>query len=117
MKGRGRRTKFSFFTVTYSLSFSSERNSFILPIFIFISTISPPSLFFLPSPGFMIIDEDTRFVVLEGLAGPGFGMQSVYMEIPRMRENDKNFKMLCNPEILFSTRLYPSFGLVIDNSN
>ena len=61
----------------------------------------------------MIIDEETRFVVLEGLAGPGLGMQSVYMEIPRMKENDKSFKMLCNPEVLFSDRLYPSFGVVI----
>ena len=60
--------------------------------------------------GFMVIDEDTRSVVIEGLAGPGLGMQSVFMDIPRMRENDSDFKMLCNPEILFATRLYPAFG-------
>ena len=58
----------------------------------------------------MVIDEDIRCVVLEGLAGPGQGMQSVFMDIPKIKDNDKDFKMLCNPEILFPTRIYPSFG-------
>lgn len=60
----------------------------------------------------MIIDEDTRIVILEGLAGPGLGMQSVYMEIPRKHGNDSDFKMLCNPEVLFTSRLYPTYGYV-----
>ena len=58
----------------------------------------------------MIIDDDTRMVVLEGLAKPGGGMQSIYMDLPRPKENDNHFKMLCNPELLFSDRLYPNFG-------
>ena len=42
--------------------------------------------------------------------GPGGGMQSIYMDLPRPKENDQQFKMLCNPELLFSDRLYPQFG-------
>ena len=37
-------------------------------------------------------------------------MQSIYMDLPRPQENDSNFKMLCNPELLFPDRLYPHFG-------
>jgi hypothetical protein len=77
----------------------------------------PPSLPLLPTHpfftlfvGFMVIDEDQRLVVLEGLAGPGRGMQSVFMDIPRLRENDAEYKMLCNPEVLFASRLYSTFG-------
>ena len=33
--------------------------------------------------GFMIIDDDVRIVVLEGVAGVGQGMQSVYADMPR----------------------------------
>ena len=58
----------------------------------------------------MVIDDDSRMVILEGLAMPGGGMQSIFMDLPRPKENDHNFKMLCNPEILFPDRLYPSFG-------
>ena len=31
--------------------------------------------------GFSVIDDDCRMVVLEGLAGPGNGMQSIYYGI------------------------------------
>ena len=41
---------------------------------------------------------------------PGGGMQSIYMDLPRPKENDQHFKMLCNPELLFPDRLYPHFG-------
>ena len=38
--------------------------------------------------GFMIIDDDTRIVCLEGLAGPGLGMQSLYMDLPLLRKSE-----------------------------
>jgi hypothetical protein len=37
--------------------------------------------------GVMIIDDDTRMVILEGLAAPGGGMQSIYMDLPRPKVN------------------------------
>ena len=58
----------------------------------------------------MVIDDDLRTVVIEGLAGPGQGMQSVFFDIPRKKEDDKELKILCNPEILFPKRIYPEFG-------
>lgn len=60
--------------------------------------------------GFMIIDDDIRMVVLEGLAGPGLGMQSIFVDLPRQKENDNKLKILCNPEVLFAERAYPEFG-------
>jgi hypothetical protein len=60
--------------------------------------------------GVMVIDDDLRMIVLEGLAMPGGGMQSIFMDLPRPKENDTHFKMLCNPEVLFPDRLYPTFG-------
>jgi hypothetical protein len=54
--------------------------------------------------GFMIIDDDTRLVVLEGLAAPGKGMQSIFVDLPRAKPNDQDLTILCNPEILFPDR-------------
>ena len=60
--------------------------------------------------GFTIIDDDVRVVVIEGLAGPSKGMQEIFLDIPRLKPNDKDLKILCNPEILFPNRLYTEFG-------
>ncbi len=60
--------------------------------------------------GFMIIDDDMRLVVVEGLAAPGCGMESLFVDLPRMKANDESLKILCNPEVLFPTRLYATFG-------
>eukprot|EP00605_Chrysophyceae_sp_TOSAG23-4_P000396 GSChrysophyteH1.ASY1.ANO1.452.1 assembled CDS len=60
--------------------------------------------------GFMIIDDETRIAVLEGLAAPGCGMQSVFMDIPRQKANDGALKILGNPETLFPSRMYGEFG-------
>lgn len=60
--------------------------------------------------GFTIIDDETRMIVIEGLGGIGLGMQNVFADIPRKKENDKNLTILCNPEVLFSHRLYTNFG-------
>jgi hypothetical protein len=60
--------------------------------------------------GFMVIDDDMRIAVVEGLAAPGCGMQSVFMDIPRQKENDGHLKILANPEVLYPTRLYGEFG-------
>ena len=59
--------------------------------------------------GYMIIDDDMRLVVLEGLAGVGQGMQSLFVDLPRIDKDNDKFKMLCNPDILFPNRLYPEF--------
>ena len=60
--------------------------------------------------GFMILDDETRLVVLEGLGGIGLGMQHLFADIPRMKPNDSSLKILSNPEILFPNRLYTEFG-------
>lgn len=61
--------------------------------------------------GFMIIDDDMRLVVLEGLAAPGKGMQRMFTEfLPRVKQNDDQLKIVCNPEVLFPDRIYPEFG-------
>ena len=61
--------------------------------------------------GFMIIDDDMRLVVLEGLAAPGKGMQRLFTEfLPRQKANDDQLKIVCNPEVLFPERIYPEFG-------
>jgi len=58
----------------------------------------------------MFIDDDMRIVIIEGLAAPGCGMQSIYMDIPRTKGNDHSLKILSNPEVLFPSRLYGEFG-------
>jgi hypothetical protein len=61
--------------------------------------------------GFMIIDDDMRMVVLEGLAAPGKGMSRMFTEfLPRVKANDDSLRILCNPEVLFPDRIYPEFG-------
>lgn len=61
--------------------------------------------------GFMIIDDDKRLVVLEGLAAPGCGMQRLFTEfLPRLKPNDDQLRIICNPEVLFPNRMYPDFG-------
>jgi len=61
--------------------------------------------------GFMILDDDWRLVVLEGLAKPGGGMSRLFIEfLPRAKANDESLKIVCNPEVLFADRIYPEFG-------
>ena len=45
-------------------------------------------------------------IVIEGLGGIGLGMQNIFADIPRKKENDKNLTILCNPEVLFSERYF-----------
>ncbi len=72
--------------------------------------------------GFSIIDDEFRLIVIEGLGGIGQAMQSIFAggwckhteasmeshrsvtDIPREKENDKDLKILCNPEVLFPSR-------------
>ena len=71
----------------------------------------------------MIIDDDNRFIVIEGLGGPGQGMHEMHRDISSCLTSDSSnsssssssgsFKMLCDPEILFTSRLYSSFGYLI----
>ena len=37
-------------------------------------------------------------------------MQEIFLNIPRLQPNDKDIKILCNPEVLFPHRLYTEFG-------
>ena len=60
--------------------------------------------------GFTVIDDEMRIIVIEGLAGPGLGMQDVFTDMPRQSENNAKLKILFNPEVLFPDRLYGSFG-------
>lgn len=60
--------------------------------------------------GFTIIDDDTRMVVLEGLAGCGKGMEELFVDLPRFDSNSSDVTILSNPEVLFHKRLYTSFG-------
>jgi hypothetical protein len=60
--------------------------------------------------GFMILDDDIRLVVLEGLAKPNGGIMRFYTEyLPKLQDNTETYSILCNPSILFSTRLYPEY--------
>jgi hypothetical protein len=60
--------------------------------------------------GFTIIDDDTRMVVVEGLAGSGKGMEELFVDLPRFDSNNSDVTILSNPEVLFHKRLYTSFG-------
>ena len=62
--------------------------------------------------GFSVLDDDYRIIVIEGLAGVDQGMQSVFLDIPRLKPNDKDLKILCNPEVLFSKRFWGLFIIV-----
>ena len=44
--------------------------------------------------------------VIEGLSGPNHGMHKFYLANERQHTNDKRFKMLFNPDILFKNRMY-----------
>lgn len=60
--------------------------------------------------GFMIIDDDLRLLVIEGLAGLGQGMQQIFADLPRLKPNDESLKIVCNPEVLFPERVYAEFS-------
>ena len=60
--------------------------------------------------GFSLMDDNERIIVIEGLAGPGKGMQNIYLAIPKLQPNSRFLKILCNPEVLFPDRLYTVFG-------
>lgn len=61
--------------------------------------------------GFMIIDDDLRLIVLEGLAKPSGAMETLYIDyLLREHDNTEGMKVLCNPEILFAQRAYVDFA-------
>ena len=47
--------------------------------------------------GFEIMDSEFRMFIIEGLGGPGRGMEQFYKANERQRPNDKKYKMLYNP--------------------
>eukprot|EP01040_Poterioochromonas_malhamensis_P007088 gene7088-7654_t len=59
---------------------------------------------------FMILDDDERLVVLEGLAKPNGGIHRFYTEyLPKLNDNTDKYSILINPTILFPNRLYPDY--------
>ncbi|RYY83231.1 hypothetical protein EON63_11720 [archaeon] len=61
--------------------------------------------------GVMVLDDEVRILVLEGLAKPGGGIEKLYVDyLFREEANTTNYKVLCNPTILFPTRLYAPFS-------
>ena len=51
--------------------------------------------------------------IFEGLAGEGRAMNLFYLENERSHTNDRRFKMLYNPDILFTSRAYQEFNCAI----
>lgn len=59
--------------------------------------------------GFMVIDEDSRTIVLEGASGPRGGLSALLRKVGRAGPNGQGYRALENPEVRFSRRLYTSF--------
>ena len=59
--------------------------------------------------GFMVIDEDSRTIVLEGLAGPCGGLTALLGRVGRSGPNGSTYRFLENPGVRFSRRLYTCF--------
>lgn len=61
--------------------------------------------------GFMVIDDDLRLIVLEGLAAPDKAMETLYLDyLPRQHDNDEQLTILANPEVLFQQRTYAEYS-------
>ena len=63
--------------------------------------------------GFSFIDNESRVYVIEGRGGPGNSVDRFYRMNERERPNDHKFKMLYNPNIKYSCRLYQDFNCVL----
>lgn len=59
--------------------------------------------------GFMVIDEDSRTIVLEGKSGPQEGLTTLLRKVGRTGPNGQAYRALENPEVRFAKRLYTSF--------
>lgn len=59
--------------------------------------------------GFMTIDEDSRTLVLEGTAGPHGGLTALLRRVSRVGPNGQTYRVLENPDVRFSRRLYSCF--------
>lgn len=59
--------------------------------------------------GFMVIDEDSRTIVLEGKSGSQEGLTTLLRKVGRTGPNGQAYRALENPEVRFARRLYTSF--------
>lgn len=59
--------------------------------------------------GFMLVDEDSRTIVLEGLGGMGAGLTTLVEKIGRAGPNGRAYRALVNPQVRFAQRIYSSF--------
>jgi hypothetical protein len=57
----------------------------------------------------MLLDDDCRTVVLEGKVEGGLGR--VMAALQREKRNDEGYRVLYNPRVRFTTRLYTCFNV------
>ncbi len=57
----------------------------------------------------MVIDEDSRTIVLEGKSGPRAGLTELLRKVGRSGPNGQAYRALENPDVRFSRRLYTCF--------
>lgn len=60
--------------------------------------------------GFMVIDEDSRTIVLEGMGGVRGGLSELLAAVGRVGPNGQAYRALENPQVRFAGRLYTGFG-------
>lgn len=60
--------------------------------------------------GFMIIDENSRTIVLEGICGPSSSLGHVFRRLGRAGSNGDAYRVLENPRVRFAQRLYTCFN-------
>ena len=58
----------------------------------------------------MVIDEDSRTIVLEGTGGADGGLTNLLRMVGRARPNGRAYRALEDPRVRFSKRLYTSFN-------
>lgn len=57
----------------------------------------------------MVIDEDSRTIVLEGKSGPRGSLTALLKKVGRTGPNGQAYRALENPRVRFARRLYTSF--------
>lgn len=58
----------------------------------------------------MVIDEDSRTIVLEGISGLRGGLTELLRKVGRSGPNGQAYRALENPDVRFSRRLYTCFN-------
>ena len=61
--------------------------------------------------GFMVIDEDSRTIVIEGLGGSNGGLTMLLQKVGRTGPNGQAYRALESTRQRFSQRLYTCFNI------